>query len=273
MSYGIRKLRSDYYTKKIEESTGDSKATWKILKEVINKDQKRAEINEINVDGQTVTDKKTISETLNQHFVSIGERLAGEILDPFLTSSEYLSKTGNLESKLSSKTIQPKHVFATISKLKNGKATGLNMIPNTILKCSKNVISQSLADTFNTSIQSGIFPDDFKMGGVTPIFKEGEKGDVSNYLPISILCTVARGFEKLLYNQLHQYLVQHNVLCSPREVLPNKEVRGGLDLTSSLEAKFGARSGQVHHIREKNWEVLSPQDAKVGEKSQFWGHI
>ena len=44
---------------------------------------------------------------------------------------------------------------------------------------------------------------------------------------------------------------------------------GGLDLTSSLEAKFGVRSGQVHQIRGKTWEVLSPQDAKVGKKSQF----
>ena len=40
--------------------------------------------------------------------------------------------------------IQSKHVFATISNLKNGKATGLNMIPNKILKCSKNVISGHL---------------------------------------------------------------------------------------------------------------------------------
>ena len=88
------------------------------------------------------------------------------------------------------------------------------MIPNKIVKCSKNVISQSFADIFNTSIQSGIFPDDFKMAGVTPLFKEGEKGDVSNYRPISILYTVAIVFEKLLYNQLHQQLVQHNVLCS-----------------------------------------------------------
>ena len=46
---------------------------------------------------------------------------------------------------------------------------------------------------------------------------------------------------------------------------------GGLDLTSSLEAIFGARSGQVHEMRGKIWEVLSPQDAKVGKKSQFWG--
>ena len=44
-----------------------------------------------------------------------------------------------------------------------------------------------------------------------------------------------------------------------------------MDLTSSLEAKFGPRSGQVHKIRGKILEVLSPQDAKVGKKSQFWG--
>ena len=44
-----------------------------------------------------------------------------------------------------------------------------------------------------------------------------------------------------------------------------------MDLTSSLEAKFGARSSQVHQIRGKTWEVLLPQDAEVGKKSQFLG--
>ena len=58
----------------------------------------------------------------------------------------------------------------------------------------------------------------------------------------------------------------------PQGVLPDKEVRGGLDLTSSLEAKFGARSSQFHQIREKIWEVLSPQDAKF-EKSPSFGVI
>ena len=55
---------------------------------------------------------------------------------------------------------------------------------------------------------------------------------------------------------------------SPRGVLPNKGF-GGLDLISSLEAKFGARSGQVHKIRGKIWEVLSPNDAKVGKSPNF----
>ena len=49
---------------------------------------------------------------------------------------------------------------------------------------------------------------------------------------------------------------------------------GGLDLTSSLEAKFGVRSGQVHQIRGKTWEVLLPQDAKFGEKIPIlWSYL
>ena len=48
---------------------------------------------------------------------------------------------------------------------------------------------------------------------------------------------------------------------------------GGLDLASSLEAKFGARFSQVHQIRGKIWGVLSLQDAKIGKESQFWGHL
>ena len=48
---------------------------------------------------------------------------------------------------------------------------------------------------------------------------------------------------------------------------------GGLDLASSLEAKFGAGFSQVHQIRGKIWGVLSLQDAKIGKESQFWGHL
>ena len=47
----------------------------------------------------------------------------------------------------------------------------------------------------------------------------------------------------------------------------------GLDLASSLEAKFEARFSQVHQIRGKIWGVLLLQDAKIGNELQFWGHL
>ena len=210
---GIRKLRSDYYSKKIKESSGDIRSTWKSLKEVTNNDNKSTSINEINIDGKLVSDGRGISDALNDHFVSIGNKLAGEILDSVQTSIDYLSKTGKIDTRFSFRRIQPKQIFDILSKLKNGEAMGQNMIPNQILKSSKNIISQSLADIFNASLQCSIFLDDLKIAGVEPIFK-GDRDDMSNYRPISILCTVARVFERLLYNQLHDYLIDNKILCS-----------------------------------------------------------
>ena len=99
MTYGIRKLRSDYYSKKIKESIGDMRSTWKILKEVTNNDNKSTSNNEINIDDKVVCDGKGISDALNDHFVSIGNKLAGEILDPVKTSIDYLSKTGKIDTR------------------------------------------------------------------------------------------------------------------------------------------------------------------------------
>ena len=105
VTYGIRKLRSDYYSKKIKESIGDIRSTWKILKEITNNDNKSTSINEINIDGKVVSDGKGISDALNDHFVSIGNKLAGEILDPVKTSIDYLSKTGKIDTRFSFKRI------------------------------------------------------------------------------------------------------------------------------------------------------------------------
>ena len=54
-------------------------------------------------------------------------------------------------------------------------------------------------------------PDDLKIAGVTPIFK-GDRDGMSNYTLISILCIVAHVFERLLYNQLHDYLIDNKIL-------------------------------------------------------------
>ena len=47
---------------------------------------------------------------------------------------------------------------------------------------------------------------------VTPIFKNGETDDLGNYRPISILGSIAGVFEKLLYKQSHDFLVENKIL-------------------------------------------------------------
>ena len=64
----------------------------------------------------------------------------------------------------------------------------------------------SLAYLFNTSLETSQFPDPWKIARVSPIFKDGDKTEKSNYRSISVPPVVSRLFEKLVFNQLYQYL-------------------------------------------------------------------
>ena len=69
--------------------------------------------------------------------------------------------------------LKPTEIHTILERLKSGKDTGMHLIPNSVLKAVKYIIAPSLTDLFNASIKAKIFPDDFKIARVTPIFKNG----------------------------------------------------------------------------------------------------
>ena len=92
VTYKVRKLRSEYYLKKIKENEGDLKGTWKILKQVMNKEIDQSNIQKLLYNGQEINDKQKISENFNDYFIGIGEELATGIQSFHTSSSDYLSK-------------------------------------------------------------------------------------------------------------------------------------------------------------------------------------
>ena len=61
-------------------------------------------------------------------------------------------------------------------------------------------------------MQSGIFPDDWKLARITPIYKDGSKTECGNYRPISVISIVAKVFEKLVCNQLRSLMKENNII-------------------------------------------------------------
>ena len=51
---------------------------------------------------------------------------------------------------------------------------------------------------FNFSLAKGIFADDLKTARVTPVFKAGNKNEVKNYRPISILPCFSKILERIM---------------------------------------------------------------------------
>ena len=90
--------------------------------------------------------------------------------------------------------------------MKTSKSFGKDSISCYLLKPALPFIENSLACLYNTSIETSQFPDSWKLAKVTPIFKEGDKTEKSNDRPISVLPVISRLFEKLVANQIYQYM-------------------------------------------------------------------
>ena len=58
----------------------------------------------------------------------------------------------------------------------------------------------------NLSIKRGIFLDHVKITQVTPIYKVGDKSNLSNYRLISVLSCFSKILERIMYNGLYQYI-------------------------------------------------------------------
>ena len=209
----LRKLRKNYYTDRIQINEGNLKNTWKVLKEAIGQNDKTCSIDKIVVDDTNQTDKAKIADAFNNHFVSIGEKIANSI------EGCNESPTANIQrvlTKFEFQQITTAQITKVVQRLVNGKATGIHNIPNKVLKDSVHLIAPILMDIFNLSISAKIFPEDLKVLKVVPVYKSGERESLNNYRPIAVLPTIARVFEKLLYGQLYSYLM-HNKLLDDRQ--------------------------------------------------------
>jgi len=106
----------------------------------------------------------------------------------------------------------PIEIISIANGLKPKASAGYDLLSTEMLKCIIPYIAEPLAKIINHSFASGTVPDSLKIARVCPIFKTGDPSDFTNYRPISILPSVSKIFEKLVYNRLLTYLSKHSIL-------------------------------------------------------------
>ena len=78
-------------------------------------------------------------------------------------------------------------------------------IPTKIVKLENKQICKDMTNYINECIKQNKFPNEQKIADVTPIFKKEDPLDKINYRPISILPTVSKIFQRILFNQLKRF--------------------------------------------------------------------
>ncbi len=97
-------------------------------------------------------------------------------------------------------------------KLKNGKASGLDMLSAELLKNANDKFLHIFTKLFNTLLQSGNFPEEWSVGIITVIFKGGDKTDLNNYRGITLFSIFGKFFLGVLLDRLNKAITNFEIL-------------------------------------------------------------
>ena len=208
----IRNAKKTYYNNTFDKYSSNPRKIWQTINEVTSRVNNKSVFNEIDDGSRILNNPTEVAEEFNQYFAEIGPELAKNIQNVNTCYKNYLSNT---EKQFSLKETNCSTVSSLLSRLCRSKATGLDSISAKLLRESPDLISESLAYLFNQSIKTGIFPDEWNSARVTPLYKNaGKRNDMTNYRPISIVPVVAKVFERIIYDQLYEYLNDNKLLSS-----------------------------------------------------------
>ena len=117
----------------------------------------------------------------------------------------------SMKAKFSFKTIEVKEIRAAFAKIKTKKSFGIDNISSYSLKLALPFIENTLAFLFNTFIETSQFPDSRKVARVTPIFKDRDRTEKSNYRRYQSYQSSQGTLKNFFFDQLYQYMKQNGL--------------------------------------------------------------
>ena len=203
----IRKSKANYFesmAQRLKSNSLSSRDWWKVLKSFINTSSSSGIPPLQNpIDGTLVSEDLQKATLLNDFFVQ------QTYLDDSNQGLPVLLRDPN-QPVLDSIYISPSEVKDVINVLPLGKACGPDGINNKILIESSDVISKPLCDLYNNSLNTSRVPLDWKCSNVCAVFKKGDPSDPSNYRPISLLNTMEKVFERIVFKHVFNFLRDTN---------------------------------------------------------------
>ena len=108
--------------------------------------------------------------------------------------------------------VTEEEISKIIQELKPKNSSGYDDISNKLLKELRPVIISPFTEIINRSLKEGTFPKDMKKSDTIPLYKAKERDLTTNYRPISLLLTLSKVLEKVVYKRTIQFLDAHKII-------------------------------------------------------------
>ena len=94
------------------------------------------------------------------------------------------------------------------------KSSAIDGMSTMVIKDVFLAIPEQIAYLFNTSIDRGVVPNKWKIGTIVPLPKGGDKNNVTNLRPVSLLPLPGKLLEKVMHKRISNHLEVNNILSS-----------------------------------------------------------
>jgi hypothetical protein len=198
---------------RISSAENKSKAMWDIVKVELGNQKKAKENIEINENGKNIQNPRDIANVFNEYYTSVAKKIL---------SNNQVTKTNeinvnavkyNSNSMFLTPTTE-EEVVDIIKGLGNKKSTGIDDIPDYIIKKCYPRIKTALTHIINLSFETGKFPDQLKIAKVKPLYKKGCKTEIGNYRPVSLISGFSKIIEKIIKKRLLSFLNKHSIISN-----------------------------------------------------------
>jgi hypothetical protein len=182
-----------------QEGQNNPKKWWSLLKQINKNNYSSDTIPPIELNNVILTDDADKAEAFNDFFLSVTELddsnafLPHEpVINPVIDRLEFIEITAT-------------DINDQLGLIDVSKAYGPDEISPRLLKEGGNPMSSLLLNLFNMSLVSSKFPSLWKKANVIPIHKKDSKADANNYRPVSLLSSVGKLFEKIVFKYVYNY--------------------------------------------------------------------
>ena len=110
------------------------------------------------------------------------------------------------------RTVTLKELYDAIDSLDNNKSPGSGVFNAWAIKAAKFAIGTHLQFVFNTCIPQNIFPENLKLAFICSVYIKLDAKFCENYRPVSITAMFAKLFERILHNQVNEFIQKEKIL-------------------------------------------------------------
>ena len=186
--------KRNFFFNEFRENSQNPCKTWSIINSLLHaKSDSHFTPSKIRFNDKIASNSSVIATSFNDHFCSIGSNIASKLPLNDVNSVKDCLQNRVMRSIFLEKVTETE-IMNYISELKTNKAGGCDEISSGFVKLSSSTLTPVLVTLVNSALSLNIFPGDRKLAKMVPIFKKGDKLNMNNYRPISLLTCLSKIF-------------------------------------------------------------------------------